>query len=288
MSRSLENGQSIGIVIPVYNGESFIGEAIDSVLNQDSAPNTFCVFDNKSTDATAEILRSYQERFGISVITATEHFPRMVDSWNFAVNQVDTTWFHLMSADDLLKSSFVREFRKHLNEEYAAISMLSEEIDELGEVTLAKFSLGNARVIQGSNLVLANLFTSSINVASVLVKKSAWTEVGGYPSEYSYWHDMVFWQRIASFGGVRKVNQVVARYRVDRGKQKTTLRANGIDRDRQLYLSSELPRLESMWGLELRSPQGQGFSSKASWKRTIVLNLSGIKKFLYKVGWIKW
>jgi glycosyltransferase involved in cell wall biosynthesis len=292
MPEPKEHDLSIGVVIPVFNGAAFIAEAIESVLRQDSPPDEFIVFDNLSTDATPDILREYQINHGVIVVTAKQHLPRMVDSWNFAVEQLSTSWFHLLSADDLLSKSFIRKFRMHLHEDVAAISMLSEEINQNGKVTLAKFSIGNSRVVEGKTLVLQNLFSSSINVASVVVSKPAWKQINGYPTEYSYWHDMVFWQRLASVGSVKKVNLVVARYRTYLGGQKSALRIAGIAEDRNRYINSELPNLEAAWSIELDSASSDGNSRQTSARqksrRFAVALQSKLKIFMYKLGWSKW
>lgn len=281
--------KSIGIVLPVYNGASYIAGAIESVLEQDSTPDEFIVFDNKSTDSTPEILREYQKISPFTVVTANKHLPRMVDSWNFAVDQLSTDWFHLLSADDILRSTFIKHFRAHIADEFAAISMLSEEINQRDQVTLAKFSIGNSHVVEGAALVLENLFSSSINVASVVVNKTAWKEINGYPNEYSYWHDMVFWQRLASVGSVKKVNQVVARYRTYEGEQKSSTRKAGIEEDRALYMSAELPRLSRTWSIELpNSSSSKTRSVRQVLRRTTVVALSQFIKCLYKLGVAKW
>ena len=49
------------VVIPNFNGEDFLGEAIDSILAQ-SAPNTLIVVDNDSHDHSREILKKYGDK----------------------------------------------------------------------------------------------------------------------------------------------------------------------------------------------------------------------------------
>ncbi|MEZ0353466.1 glycosyltransferase family 2 protein [Mycobacterium sp. pR1184] len=51
---------SVAIVIPAYNEERFIGNCLESCINQTSAPDEIIVVNNRSTDATASIVREYQ------------------------------------------------------------------------------------------------------------------------------------------------------------------------------------------------------------------------------------
>ena len=56
------SGLSVSVVIPVYNGERFAAEAIDSVLGQTRAPDEVLVVDDGSTDGTPEVLRRFDRR----------------------------------------------------------------------------------------------------------------------------------------------------------------------------------------------------------------------------------
>ena len=55
------SGPSIGVVIPVLNGESYLDAAIQSVLAQTVAPLEVIVVDNGSRDDSATIAESYGE-----------------------------------------------------------------------------------------------------------------------------------------------------------------------------------------------------------------------------------
>ena len=48
--------------MPVYNGEKYLAEAIDSILAQTYADFELLIVDDGSTDCSAEIIRSYEPR----------------------------------------------------------------------------------------------------------------------------------------------------------------------------------------------------------------------------------
>ncbi len=52
----------VAIGMPVWNGEKFVSEAIESILGQTYGDLELVISDNASTDATAEICRSYANR----------------------------------------------------------------------------------------------------------------------------------------------------------------------------------------------------------------------------------
>jgi glycosyltransferase involved in cell wall biosynthesis len=62
----MENGSSsvpqlISVIVPVHNGEKFLGEALTSIFAQDYRPIEVIVVDDGSTDGTGAIARSYPE-----------------------------------------------------------------------------------------------------------------------------------------------------------------------------------------------------------------------------------
>jgi glycosyltransferase involved in cell wall biosynthesis len=52
----------ISCIVPVYNGERYLSEALDSILAQTRAPEQIIVADDGSTDGTAGVLASYGDR----------------------------------------------------------------------------------------------------------------------------------------------------------------------------------------------------------------------------------
>ena len=54
------------IITPVYNGEKYISETIESVINSQSIySHEYIVLDDGSTDSTLRILQSYKQRIKI-------------------------------------------------------------------------------------------------------------------------------------------------------------------------------------------------------------------------------
>jgi cellulose synthase/poly-beta-1,6-N-acetylglucosamine synthase-like glycosyltransferase len=49
----------VSVVMPVYNGQAYIGQALESVLRQQHADFELLILDDASTDKTAEIIDHY-------------------------------------------------------------------------------------------------------------------------------------------------------------------------------------------------------------------------------------
>src|SRR5699024_6491560 len=57
------------IIIPVYNGEKYIEESIESVLKQKVTDFEIIIIDDGSNDATSIILRKYRSYLNINIVT---------------------------------------------------------------------------------------------------------------------------------------------------------------------------------------------------------------------------
>ena len=57
----MENKPLCSVVMSVYNGEEYLKEAIDSILQQSYANFEFIIIDDASTDNSLEIIQSYND-----------------------------------------------------------------------------------------------------------------------------------------------------------------------------------------------------------------------------------
>ncbi|MBI5429525.1 MAG: glycosyltransferase [Nitrosomonadales bacterium] len=97
----------VSVCIPVYNGEKYIAETIQSVLAQTYSKIEILVQDNASTDATVSILRELAANNSRICIERNGQNCGMSANWNRVINRARGDYIMLLSADDLLKEAFV-------------------------------------------------------------------------------------------------------------------------------------------------------------------------------------
>ena len=65
---------SVSVIMSVYNGQQYLNEAVDSILNQAFKDFEFIVIDDSSTDKTPRMLKDYAQKDPrIKVITNLEN-----------------------------------------------------------------------------------------------------------------------------------------------------------------------------------------------------------------------
>lgn len=94
----------VTIVTPVYNGESYISECIESIISQRYENWEYIIVNNCSTDSTLSIAESYSETNKRIKVHNNEEFLTVVENWNNAIGQIgkNSKYFIILPADDLL------------------------------------------------------------------------------------------------------------------------------------------------------------------------------------------
>jgi glycosyltransferase involved in cell wall biosynthesis len=99
----------VSIGMPVFNGEPFIREALDSLLAQTFTDFELIISDNASTDATEDICREYLAKDDrIRYIRQTENLGAS-QNFQFVLGEAIGQYFMWAAADDLQKPTFVEK-----------------------------------------------------------------------------------------------------------------------------------------------------------------------------------
>ena len=101
----------LSIGLPVYNGEKFLAESIESLLGQSYEDFELIISDNASTDGTADICRRYaQQDPRIRYIRQQQNIGS-APNHNFVIEQARGELFKHASHDDLYARDLVRTLR---------------------------------------------------------------------------------------------------------------------------------------------------------------------------------
>jgi glycosyltransferase involved in cell wall biosynthesis len=102
-----QNGVPLAIGLPVYNGERYLAEAIDSILVQDFAEFELVIFDNASTDGTADIAMAATRRDRRVRYVRQPANRGAARNFNDVFLATNARYFKWACADDVLEGGFL-------------------------------------------------------------------------------------------------------------------------------------------------------------------------------------
>lgn len=92
-----QNGPLVSVILPCYNHEQFVAEAIESVLNQSYQNIELLVMDDASTDNTAEVMKKYSSYFAKEIYFKENTGARIEYLYSYAKGK----YIALMHSDDI-------------------------------------------------------------------------------------------------------------------------------------------------------------------------------------------
>jgi glycosyltransferase involved in cell wall biosynthesis len=103
-SSAIENRPLVSVVTPVYNGEKFLRNCIESVLAQTYPHWDYTIVNNCSTDRSLEIATEYAARDPRIRVHDNKEFVRVIENYNNAFRQISprSKYCKVVAADDLL------------------------------------------------------------------------------------------------------------------------------------------------------------------------------------------
>ena len=102
----------VTIGLPVYNGENYLAEAIDSILGQTFTDFELIISDNASTDRTEEICRRYAAEDDRIRYFRHDRNRGASPNYNFTVEKARGEYFKWAAHDDVLHATVSRGGRR--------------------------------------------------------------------------------------------------------------------------------------------------------------------------------
>ena len=94
----------VSVVTPVYNGDRYLDECIQSVLAQSYENLEYIIVNNCSTDRTLEIAEKFAQKDARIKIYSNNELLPIMKNWNFALSKISTQskYCKVVHADDWL------------------------------------------------------------------------------------------------------------------------------------------------------------------------------------------
>ena len=198
----------ISVIMPAYNTEKYIKEAIDSILEQTFADFEFIIIDDGSTDSTAEIIRSYHD-CRIKYIKNVKN-AGIVFSLNRGLDIARGEYIARMDADDI---SLPKRFEKQTAymDEHLDIAVCGTAIEMFcdNKVIGRRFPSSEPEKLKEDLF-----FSCGVAHPSVMMRKTEIVGLGGYDPMFNGMEDYELWCRVAEKYRLTVLPEVLLRYRI--------------------------------------------------------------------------
>ena len=191
----------VSIVMPVYNGEKYLAEAIDSVLNQTHEHFELIIIDDGSTDGSARIIKEYSKKDSRVVLHQQPNSGLPV-SLNKGIELAKADIIVRMDADDIMLPQRLEKQIPFLlsHPEATVVSCFSYHINSKGR------RIGKS----GTYSYISSVEQCKKHIASggmifclhpgVMFWKKAVVDAGGYDVKLPVSEDTELWNRLADKG----------------------------------------------------------------------------------------
>lgn len=211
----------VSVCMPVYNGEDYIAESIESVLNQTFADFEIVVCDNCSTDKTEEIVSGYKDP-RITYLRNQKNLG-LVGNANRCIEVANGEYVCILHHDDCMMpdnlSRKVRLLDEHPNVGFVHSNLYL--IDSKGDVVSEEIWAEDSRrdYVDDGREVFARYVSclhlgASIFIGAVLARRACYGRVGTFNHNLPHCLDSEMWMRMALFYDVACISTPLVKYRV--------------------------------------------------------------------------
>ncbi|MDD2245158.1 MAG: glycosyltransferase family 2 protein [Dysgonamonadaceae bacterium] len=201
---------AISIVMPAYNAEKYIKEAIDSIIGQSFSNFECIIVDDGSTDSTRDIIRSYNDER----IVLLENKHDYIASLNRGMNAPKGKYLARMDADDIMHPDRLK-IQYAVMEAEPSITVCGTWMQHIGERVPPQSIAVSANGLVEFPLLQFMKGNFMFHPTAVIRRNFLIENKLHYEKNYIYAEDLKLWTEIAKLGGKFYIdNQVLLYYRI--------------------------------------------------------------------------
>lgn len=236
------------VIMPVYNGEALLGEALESLRMQESFDGSFEIIaaDDGSTDGSRKILLNAAQTLPLRIIDGAKR-GNWVASTNKAIRQATGDFIVFLHQDDRYRAARLKTLAAAIRDNPAVCFF----VNDTAFVSIDGKRLGlwkptfHAGFCPPGDALPPLMIQDTISVPGVAFRRTSQAAVEGLDENFRYTADWEFWLRLASRSGVFRIAQTLSEFRVHRGSQTVAIagRQDEMRRNLEQVLERYLPRL---------------------------------------------
>jgi len=205
----------VSVIIPAYNAQQFIAEALDSVFSQTYKNFEVIVINDGSTDGTQKLLERYKNKFGEQLIIINQSNQGQVIAKNNGLKVAKGEFIAFLDSDDKWAPEKL-QLQLDLMSKSSNIGLCYTEailINEKG----AKIGYRQVNDLYKGKCFERLIMRNNITASSVMIRKECIDKVGFYDEKLKTCENWDLWLRISRFYELSFIKKPLAYYRIHKG-----------------------------------------------------------------------
>ncbi|MCP3761379.1 glycosyltransferase [Domibacillus sp. A3M-37] len=243
----------VTVLMPVYNGELYLKEAIESILNQSFKDFEFLIINDGSTDSSEEIIKSYGDS-RIRLVN-NERNLRLIATLNKGLELARGEYIARMDCDDISHPKRLEKQVKKMNSD-ESIAICGTGFKVIGKHGLKPLILTDFKSIRNYLHIGNCIVHPSIMIRKSILRKNNYY----YDPLYTHIEDYELFVRISKKYKIVNLNKNLLHYRLspngisrqfsDKQYERTfnlseqALQNKGIMLNRKPYMKLQLQKIE--------------------------------------------
>lgn len=211
MSNDKKDKPLVSVVMPIYNAQQYLAQAIDSILSQTLKNFELILINDASIDKTLQIIRKYKRRDNRIRIINNKKNLQMAQSLNLAISKAESDLIARMDQDDISLPNRLEvqyDFMKsHPNIAIVGnnIIIINEKNKIIGKRTYPTTSKGLKKIL---------FRYSAFAHPTVMFRKYPFQKTGGYNLQKHPCEDIDLWFRLGIKHEFASIPIFLLKYRV--------------------------------------------------------------------------
>lgn len=192
--------EKVSIIIPIYNGEKYLKETIDSCVNQTYGEVEIILVNDASSDNSETIALEYVNSNSVIYISNKKNVG-MMKSCNKGIAQATGNKVIVLGQDDILPSKHVETVMAYFEENISFVVSNPQRMDENGKLGELIYKENEFESIM-RNLPFMLAQNNVIPSTGLIMDKDKMLYWGGYDETYRNYGEWLLWIRLMAIGEV--------------------------------------------------------------------------------------
>ncbi len=225
MEQKSKNQPWLSVLIPTYNGETYLATALNSILIQNDSNIECIIVDDGSTDTTHSIINSYCDKLPIKFLRK-KRIGNTMKNTNVALLEARGEYICILHQDDIWLENRLKVLKK-LTQEYPQIGLflhsalyINDKGKRIGKLTcpLSPYPQKNSPQTMLERLLIQNF----IALPAPIFKRTLALEVSGMDENLWYTYDWDLWLKLAAHGETLYYREPLCGLRIHKHSQTST------------------------------------------------------------------